>query len=93
MKYHTRHEYIAQTGKRISRGAWERLNRAYNVHLMKQKWVWGPEGKPHVVGCFTHTIMNETPKAFRKLGMRERFRPEGTKRARFTKQNTVGHTR
>ena len=29
VKYRTRHEYTAKTGKRISKGAWERLTRTY----------------------------------------------------------------
>jgi hypothetical protein len=28
----TRHQYIRETGKRISHGAWERRQRAYEVH-------------------------------------------------------------
>lgn len=32
MKLHTRREYMEKTGKRISRGAWERMNRLYDVH-------------------------------------------------------------
>lgn len=32
IKMHTRHEWMRKTGKRISRGGWERLNRAYEVH-------------------------------------------------------------
>jgi|8_EtaG_2_1085327.scaffolds.fasta_scaffold01028_7 hypothetical protein len=32
MKLHTRLEYMEKTGKRLSRGAWERMNRLYDVH-------------------------------------------------------------
>lgn len=32
-KMHTRRDWERENGKRISRGAWERLNRAYEVHI------------------------------------------------------------
>ncbi len=95
IKYHTRHEMMARTGKRISRGAWERLNRAYNVyHVKTQRVLVGFNEKgDHVYEIrksFTCVIHPETTKAHRKLGIRERYRPELTKRARYDPQKAVG---
>ena len=77
MKYHTRHEYIEKTGKRISKGAWERLNRAYDVHLSKVTHFNGQE-RLHV----TFVLKPETTKANRKVRLMDRF-GERSKRERY----------
>ena len=88
-KWHTRHQYIKETGKSISRGGWERLNRAYDVHLSKQ-YVDRKSGQ--LVSRFTHVLMPETTKANRKVSLRDRFTPR-SKRSRFNERTKVGETR
>lgn len=81
-KYHSRHDYVRRTGKRISRGAWERLNRAYEVHIVpgKLRFVGRDEDGKLVVGpVFTLVNHRETPKVFRKVSMSNRFMKGGTR--------------
>jgi len=87
MKFHNRHDYMAETGKRISRGAWERLNRAYDVHISKTVFRGG-----QLVHRFTYVLMRETTKWNRKLSMNERFGAHST-RSRFIPSNKVGESR
>jgi hypothetical protein len=79
---------MAENGRRISKGAWERMNRAYNVHHVKSSLL--PDGT--VVPRFTWVLMPETTKANRKVSLRDRF-SSNSKRARFTDKNKVGEHR
>lgn len=88
-KWHTKAEYVRQTGKRISRGAWERLNRAYEVHIVPGKLkIVGYEkdedgnnilSKPKLGPQTTNVLMRETTKCNRKVSMRNRFGSDGTR--------------
>ena len=73
--FETRHQYIARTGKRISRGAWERMNRAYAVYPQfndkRQPIVqvvgYDKAGKPLVKQCVTLVLLPQTAKHNRKI--------------------------
>lgn len=96
MKVRNKHDYMRETGKRISRGAWERLNRVYNVYLVKTTKVRTNRvdkfGNPIYVNVnsYTYVIHPESTKAHRKLGIRERYAPALTKRARYVPEKAVG---
>ncbi len=90
LRRHDRHSYMRKTGKRISRGAWERLNRAYAVFLSKKKTIKTKDGVK-IIASFTHVLMPDTTKANRKLSMSDRYSPK-SKRERF-KGEPVGYTR
>ena len=88
MKYHTRHEYIALTGKRISKGGWERLNTAYDVHHSNNRYMRVGDG---VIPCVTYVLMPETTKANRKVSLRDKYN-KNSKRERY-KGKPIGETR
>ena len=90
VKMRSRHDYIRETGKRISRGAWERLNRAYEVHIIPGKlkivdYEKDEDGnnilsKPMLAPQTTNVLMRETTKCNRKVSMRNRYMEDGTRR-------------
>ncbi len=91
MKFHTRHDYISKTGKRISKGAWERMNRAYAVYPQNKLQIIGyqDDGKPIVRKAQTLVLLPETAKHNRKVPMRDRFTPRN-KRARYPQGEEAG---
>jgi hypothetical protein len=99
MNYHNRHDYMKKTGKRISKGAWERLNTAYDVHKAldregREKFrIVGrdDEGKPMVTLSTTNVLKPETTKANRKVSLRDKYGVR-TKRARYAGK-PIGETR
>lgn len=99
MRRHSRHEVAQQEGRRISKGEWERRNKAYNVYLVKvQRFRTGKldENGQEILAVkksYTYVRHPDTPMAFRKQTMRERFAPSGTKRSRFLPDRAVGMTR
>lgn len=66
---HSRHDYIRETGKRISRGAWERMNKAYLAWPQKSGRVIGYDeaGKPVIRRNVTITLHPMTPRWNRKV--------------------------
>lgn len=92
MKYHTRHQYIKETGKRISKGAWERLNRAYAVHNTTGVMTGEYDADGNLVGIrpqYTLVVHQETPKHNRKISLRDRW-GVNTKRSRYREGAEVG---
>jgi len=86
MKMHTKSEYEKTLGHRVSKGAWERLNRAYEVHLHPGKFKkvgFDEAGKPVFHQQATLTLLRETPKCNRKVSMRDRFMPIESKRSKY----------
>ena len=90
-RYHSRHEYISKTGKRISKGAWERMNKAYAVYPQQKIQIVGYDaaGKPLVRQCQTLVILPETPRHHRKVTRSDRW-GANSKRARFAEGNEAG---
>jgi len=90
-KFHTRHEVASKLGRRVSRGEWERMNRAYEVYHAKDFEgkrsfrLFGKDIRP----CVTHVLMPETTKANRKVSLGDRFN-EDSKRARYNLDKPVG---
>lgn len=89
--FHSRHDYIRKTGKRISRGAWERMNKAYAVYPQNKLQVvaYDDAGKPMVRRCQTLVLLPETPKHHRKVTRMDRWGLL-TKRARFPEGEEAG---
>lgn len=97
MKWHNRHEYMQKTGKRISRGAWERLNRAYDVHhVATRRYFQGHDvdgnEKWLTKKCYTYVLTPETTKANRKVSLRDRFN-KLSKRSRYNNSTPVWQVR
>lgn len=101
MKFHTRHEWMHAHGRRISKGAWERMNRAYAVHTAKddrgtpKMRVCGHrmnaqgEMEPLLTPCLTLVLLPETPRHHRKVTRRDRWN-ENSKRSRYREGEHVG---
>lgn len=98
MKFHTRHEAMELLGRRISKGEWERMNRAYAVYPQHKLQIVGyektPAGsndttKPLVRQCLTLVILPETPRHHRKVSRRDRW-GVNTKRDRYREGKEVG---
>ena len=91
MKMHNRQEMINKLGRRVSRGEWERMNRAYEVYHAKDFEgkrsfrLFGKDVRP----CVTHVLMPETTKANRKVSLGDRFNAD-SKRARYNLDKPVG---
>lgn len=97
-KFKSRYAYMSETGKRISRGAWERMNRHYAVYPQKKLQIVGyeknPDGsnnlsKPLVRQCQTLVLLPDTPKHSRKVTLGDRYMPN-RKRARFPEGKEAG---
>jgi len=78
----SRKQWMLDNNKRISRGAWERRNRAYDVHRSALKRA--PDGS--LVPKFTWVLMQSTTKYFRKCLLSHG-------RKRFTAETKVGEHR
>ncbi len=73
--YHTRHQYAAKLGRRVSRGEWERLNRAYDVHHANGRYRLvgrDADGRPNYTAVLTVVLKPETTKANRKVSLGDR---------------------
>lgn len=97
VKMHTRSEYANKLGRRVSKGEWERRNRAYEVHL-QDSWIHegyvigeGGEKLKKVRRAETLVLMRETTKCNRKVSMGNRYGKHGT-RARYLDE-PAGHVR
>jgi len=97
VKMHTRSEYANKLGRRVSKGEWERHNRAYEVHLqgsvIHEGYFVDDAGKklPKLRQAATHVLMRETTKCNRKVSMGNRYGTHGT-RARYL-DKPAGHVR
>ena len=94
-KMHTKRQYERTLGHRVSRGHWERHNRAYEVHVVKDKAQivgYDKKGEALLGPCLTLTLMRETTKCNRKVSMRDRYMPGESKRTRYLKE-PAGHSR
>lgn len=98
IKMHTRHQWMRENGKRISRGGWERLNRAYEVHIhpgkarivgfeMNEDGTYRVNEKgqriPKLGPCFTLTLLRESVKCNRKVSMVDRYDKDRSKRQKY----------
>ena len=86
MKMHSKREWEAKHGRRISKGAWERLNRLYEVHICKGKARivgYDDTGNPLFGPVCSMVLARETVKCNRKVSMTDRYLPKESTRTRY----------